>query len=232
MISVDVTNPLLTAALLSEVVRLIDTANGLDQLLQQGCDPALLDEIRNSKVRDMREIAAKVKTFRCVFSPRELAGELRKLQLVREDQELCEYFIRHGANRNIVADLWNMTFDDVAAMRRVLLPGGGASAGRPQLPRDFAVREAIHQAWSEILKAHPEETRESRRRRVYLLHQRFSDLTIDTLHCTITEFDTAKDKADRRLRRRGTPQHPARVFPLATCQPLQANLAGGPHAGR
>ncbi|SCK55747.1 Protein of unknown function [Variovorax sp. HW608] len=228
MISVNVNDSALIAAMLSEVVKIIDTASGLDLLLEQGCDPVLLDTLRNAKARDIRETASRLKSIRLTFSSRELAAELHKLQLVREDQEMCEYFIRHGANRTMVTELWKMSIESVAQMRRVLLPGGG-NVGRPPLPRDHAVREAVHRAWTEILKAHPDESRESRRRRIFLLHKQYPDMTIDTLYSVVTEFDPVRERVDRRARRNSTAACVS-VFPMTAFH--QAGLVGGNHAAQ
>lgn len=175
---------------LQSVIQQIETEEGLDLLLRQGCPASLLDDLRQRKARDLLEVAGRLRTTYVLLSIKEIVGELHRLDRIREDQELYEYFIIHGANRNMVCEMWKRSHDEVASMRKALLPGGGASPGRTPLPKDPAVREAIHQAWAEICKQHPDATY---RRLLYQLHQRFMAHSIDTLVSTLEEFKE-KDK--------------------------------------
>lgn len=190
MITIQIDNSTVCAGLFGELVKLIETTAGMDYLLAEGCDPKVIDVIRNLKVRDVREIAGCMKTFHFSFEVADLSGEVMRLTDKREDQALCEYFVRHGASRHMVAEFWRMPLADVTEMRRILLVEG--TAGRPNLPRDFDLRQRIHEAWNEIGKAHPGE---SKRRLIFMLHQCFRDLSIETLYNVITEFDDDEDVA-------------------------------------
>jgi hypothetical protein len=199
MITVSVSDGSFVSAALQLVVKQIDTDEGLDLLLAQGCSAELLDDLRNRKARDLVDVAPRIRSMQIFFSQQEIEGELHRLDRLREDQKLFEYFVRNGASRQTLCDLWKRTHEEVASMRRALL-GGNASAGRTPLPRDHAVREAIHLAWDEITKTDPAG---SKRQRLHALHQRFLDLSIDTLVATLDEFD----QPDRpRVRRAASPR--------------------------
>lgn len=212
MITIHIDNPTMNAGLFSEVVKLIETTAGMDQLLAEGCDPQVIDVIRNLKVRDLREIAHRMKSFQFSFAASDLQAEVMRLNDQREDQALCEYFIRHGASRTMVAELWKMPLAEVTEMRRVLLNEGG-SVGRPQLPRDHGVRQRIHEAWSEIGKSHPHA---SRRRHIFLLHQCFASMSIESLYSVVTEFDNDSDNVRAGSRRASTYRPPRNCADTAT----------------
>lgn len=186
MITVSINEDGFVGAALQLVVKLIDTEEGLDQLLQQGCSASLLDDLRQRKARDLVEVAGRLRTMRILLSAAEIQGELHRLDRLREDQELFEYFVIHGASRNMICELWKRTHDEVASMRKSLLPSGGASPGRTPLPKNPEVRATIQQAWNEMEKAQPEA---SHRSRLHQLHQMFPDYSIDTLVSTLNEFE-------------------------------------------
>ena len=196
MITLLVNDDSFVSAALQIVVKLIDTESGLDELLHQGCSASLLDDLRNRKARDLVEVASRLRSVQIVVSPTEIQGELHRLDRVREDQSLFEYFVQHGASRQMICDLWKRTHEEVASMRKALLPGGSASAGRTPLPKSPAVREAIHIAWDAINKADPGA---SQRQKLYQLHQRFAEYSIDTLVSTLDEFEQPDRPRSKRL---------------------------------
>lgn len=196
---------------LQSVIQQIETEEGLDLLLRQGCPASLLDDLRQRKARDLLEVARRLRTTFVLLSIKEIEGELHRMDRIREDRELYEYFILHGANRNMVCEMWKSSKDEVASMRKSLLPDGGASPGRTPLPKDPAVREAIHQAWAEICKQHPDA---SYRQLLYQLHQRFMAYSIDTLVSTLEEFKE-KDKP-RGRRTSSVPAAEPRELPGST----------------
>lgn len=203
MIAVSIQEGGFVGAALQLIVKLIDTEEGLDSLLRQGCSAQLLDDLRQRKARDLVEVASRLRSVKVVIPVTEIEGELHRLDRMREDQELYEYFILNGASRNMVCEMWKRTHDEVAAMRKSLLPGGSAAPGRTPLPKDSSVRELIHRAWDEICKNDPQA---AHRQHLYQLHQRFQDLSIDTLVCTLDEF---KEPNRPRGRRSAAASHPS-----------------------
>lgn len=187
-------------AALQLVVKSIDTEDGLDRLLREGCPAELLDDLRQRKARDLVEVAGRLRSMTILLSVDEIRGELHRLDRIREDQELFEYFILNGASRNMICEMWKRTHEDVASMRKSLLPTGGASPGRTPLPKDDAVREEVHRAWAEIRKEDPGA---SRRRHLFQLHQRFQEFSIDTLVCTLDEFQETERPRTRRSPKAG-----------------------------
>jgi hypothetical protein len=195
MITFTLSDASLINAVLLSVVKMIDSDEGFRALLKGCCDTNVLEELRHRKARDLVEVSSRLRTLAISFSADEFLHELRKVDLQRRDQAMYEYFVRHGASRTMICDLWKKTSDEVAAMRRALLPEGALGPGRRAMPKVHAVREAIHEAWAEIEKTLPQE---SHRQRLYQLHQRFPDYSIDTLVSTLNEFEQPERKRAKR----------------------------------
>lgn len=188
-------NEQLSYLVLTEVVRLIETESGMDLLLEMGFEPELIDSLRHRKARDLLELSSRVRALKVVLSPWELRLHLDGIEMERREDELCEYFVRNGASRSLIARLFRRTADDVRRLRELV---GGISAGRSRLPKDYSTRDAIHRAWHEIKRDSGEVG--SLREWIYALHQLFPDYTIDTLYSTLREF--GDDEAV--LKRRGS----------------------------
>lgn len=187
MLTVSVTNPIIQRLLLEHVIEQIESESGLDTLLQQGGSAEFLDLLRHRKARDLINVAENLKCIQFSVSTTEVMGQLSRLDRIRHDAELREYFINHGAAREMLCEFFKLSGDEVRRLRSLLLPDGGASAGRTRLPPPHA-RDEIHAAWSRILKTH---ANEHQRDRIYRLHQQFSTLRISTLHQTLKEFGEA-----------------------------------------
>ena len=192
-ITIPIDDPTVCIGLIALIVKTIETPEGIDKLLEDGCDPRIVDALRHLKARDLIEIAARMKGgFQCSFNAPDLGAEVSRLAAVRNDQALCEYFIRHGASRKLVADLWRLSLDEVTRLRGLLSTD---SVVDPQRPRDQHVREEIQNAWYEIQASQADLPL---RTRIYMLHQRFLNLSIDAVYSIATEFDdahTARHKA-------------------------------------
>lgn len=213
MITVRVDDSFLVGAMLQFIVGVIDTEQGLDQLLQQGCSADLLDNLRQRKARDLREVAPGLRSVQITISAADLDGALHRIDRVRQDQELFEYFVLNGASRGMICELWKKTHEEVTAMRKTLLPDGSGNPGRAPLPKDPTVREAIHRAWH-ALEADADL---SQRERIFQLHQQFPDFLIDSLVSTLSEFD-GPDRP--RARRSGAKSAPIDVSPRGPSSPF------------
>ena len=160
----------------------------LDELLQQGVDPDLLDSMRNRPVRDfLRASQVSSLNFEVFMDGANLRHVFDRIEDVRKDQSLKEYFVRHGASPDLLNKLFKMSRAEVTALREMLL--GDATAihiGRPAMPAPM-VREAIHKEWDGIVKMNDgTPTRE----RLYLLHKKFAEYSIAALWAVINEFGT------------------------------------------
>ena len=184
-ITIPVEDSSICSGLISALVKSIETTDGMDKLLINGCDPCVVDEMRQLKTRDMVELAAKIKSFQCSISIGELVAEVRRLKAVHSDQRLREYFVRHGAGRSLVADLWRMSMADVANLRR-LLHSDGSTSGDLQSQCNSRLRDQIQAAWHEIRRSSPDQTL---REHIYQLHQKFPNLTIACVYRAAREFD-------------------------------------------
>lgn len=184
-IPVDIqSNDQLNFLLLTEIVRLIETEQGLDQLLTMGCDAELIDQLRHRSTRDLIDVASRMRGLSISFSPRELLQQLGGVDRQRRDDELCEYFVIHGASRQLLKKLFKRSEDEIRRLRDFLI--GQSSSGRTGMPKDLNVRDEIHKAWHSIT-TNPQE--ESLRNWLYELHKQFPNFTIDTLYSTVKEFD-------------------------------------------
>ncbi|MCR6480967.1 DUF2857 domain-containing protein [Variovorax sp. ZS18.2.2] len=183
MLNLPITNPMLQRMLLEHLVERIENDPGcIDELLQQGVDPAFLDHIRHCKTRDLIAVAPTLKNMFYSFSPPDVMWGMDRVERKRCDDKRLEYFVLNGASRTILCDLFKLTAEEVRRLRNLLL--GGAQVGRARLPR-VAIRDEIHRAWYTISKdptpSHPRE-------RAYRLHQQFPDLRIDSMEITLREF--------------------------------------------
>ena len=214
MLSITVTNPTIQRLLLEHVIETIETEDGFDALLKQGCSAEFLDLLRRRPARDLITVANTLKSsIRYSISTKEVVSQLQHLDRVRRDDQLREYFVLHGASRTLLNEYFRMSGDEVRRMRELLLPAGVAQCGRTPLPPP-KVRDEIHLAWSAINKQHPDD---SQRERMYRLHQQFPSMTIDTLNETVQEF------SERSSRRRTGPSGAVESAPRInsdTAQPI------------
>ncbi|WP_234383654.1 STY4526/YPO1902 family pathogenicity island replication protein [Paracidovorax avenae] len=141
-------NDQLNYLLLTELVRLIETEDGLVQLLEHGCDAELIDGLRRRSSRDLLDLASRMREWRVSFSPIEMRQHLNGIDRQRRDNELCEYFIKNGASQPLVARLFSRSATEIRRLRDILV--GGGAGGRTRLPRDLSVRDEIHREWYEI----------------------------------------------------------------------------------
>ncbi len=186
-VTVTVSNPTILNMLLTEVIGTIESESGMDALLQQGCDANFIDLMRRRPARDLMDVACHLKHLRFEVSVSEIEQQFLRLDWMRRDTALCEYFVKNGASAQMINTLFKKSTEEVRRLREALVPTGGANVGRTALPKDPKVREEIQQAWSEICKGRGSE--ESIRDRLYALHQRFEDHSIATLYSTIHEFE-------------------------------------------
>lgn len=176
-----ITDPALKRMVLDQIVACIE-AGGIDGLLEAGFSPEFLDAIRHRPARDLIKLAESAPLeFRVSMQEKSITDYLCRLDLIRRDAQLCEYFIRNGAATQLVTTLFRMPADDVRALRAQLLPTDEAPK-RTRMPAPD-VRDCIHARWSELERAGL-----SQRERIYELHQTFPDCRIDALCRTINEF--------------------------------------------
>ena len=178
-----ITNQTLKRIILDQIVESIDSG-GLDDLLQAGFSPEFLDSMRHRPARDLIKIAEIPSLeFRVSIQEREISAYLSRLDRIRQDSQMCEYFVRHGAAVQVVCNLFRMSAEDVRALRAQLLPPQ-EQAGRNRMP-PIAVRDQIHARWHALRQAMPQA---SQRDWLYELHQAFPDIRIDALCRSLNEF--------------------------------------------
>lgn len=184
MFQVQIRNPTTRRLILEELVERMDSGH-LDALLMDGADPDVLDLLRHRPARDFIH-AAKLDQLEILgaFDGESVMRCFTRLDMIKRDVELQEYFVRNGASAEITCDLFKMSGDDFRRMRAMLAPQA-AVPGRARLP-PLALRERIHEDWARLNKQVPAL---SRRECLYQLHQHHSDWSIHSLWATLHEFD-------------------------------------------
>lgn len=180
-------NSIVTHLALLEIVAKIETRSGLDELLQHGIDPELIDLIRNRPARDLREIAAHLRTACLTFDQTELRHTLQQLDMMRRDREKFEYFVKHGASRQMCRSFFRISLAEIKEYQEALL--GTIGGGRVSLP-PHEQRDEIHHVWSAIQRDH-----EKIRDQLYELHVRYPAYTIESLWQTVNEFNDSQERA-------------------------------------
>jgi len=184
MFQVQIRNPTTRRLILEELVERMD-AGHLDALLLDGADPDVLDLLRHRPARDFIH-AAKLEQLEILgtFDGDSVMRCFTRLDMIKRDIELQEYFVRHGASAEIACDLFKMSGDEFRRMRALLAPEA-AVPGRAKLPPP-AVRERVHEDWARLNKQVPAL---SRRECLYQLHQLHKEWSIHSLWSTLHEFD-------------------------------------------
>lgn len=179
-----VTNPALKQMLFAQIVSCIDNG-GMDDLLRAGYSAEFLDTIRHRKARDFIAISNRDDVrFVVSFDEDSVFSSLMKLDMLRRDAMLYEYFVRHGATVQFVCTLFRKSASEVRALRALFMNDGDL-VGQRGLPPDD-VRDRIHVQWAQIQdKQHGQSLRE----RIYSLHKAFPEHRIDALCRTLNEFD-------------------------------------------
>jgi hypothetical protein len=178
-----VNDPTLKRLLLELIVEKLDT-NGMDELLQAGFEPDFLDVMRHRPARDLIQVANTAQLeINVSLVPQKLASLLTKLDMVRRDTALREYFIRHGASSELACTLFKISVDEYRRLRDLLVEGAVPS-GRARMPAT-KIRDEIHVAWHNLERRQPDT---STREKLYQLHKAFPAFSISALHTTLNEF--------------------------------------------
>lgn len=198
LLKLSMSDPAVKLLALKQLMEQIDSH--VDELLKQGLDSALLEDLRNRPMRDYVRAAQ--------FSSLELIVEIDEANLryvfmhvedERRDRTLKEYFVKHGASAEMLNRLFKMNRDEVQALRDLFL--GEAKTGRHPMPSPFE-REEIHREWDAIVRnGQGQPTRES----LYQLHTKFNQHTISALWQVINEFGTIESTASLRQSTKNPP---------------------------
>ena len=167
------------------VERMEEGPHGLDELLREGIDPQLLELLRNGAARDFIQVAKHHQVS--VGVTLDSAAVLRafgRLDAIKADLKLREYFVINGASPDMLAELFKLTADEVRHLRALLMPGG-TTPGRPRLP-PVSERPSICDEWARIARQRPGA---ALRERIYALHQRFNTHSIVALWSAVNEFE-------------------------------------------
>jgi len=122
----------------------------------------------------------------------------------QEEQVLLKYFVRHGATRTLLRELFGVSRQRVAEIRRTQRLR--SAQGRPKLPAR-KVRDAIEAAWTRLGRATPDS-----RARLHELHREFPQCSFAALDAVVRESTSLAPDLGTPSgnRRRGEPVSPER----------------------
>jgi hypothetical protein len=107
---------------------------------------------------------------------------LRRVDAMRGDQEMCEYFVVNGAPDGLLDLLFKLSRHDSRRLRK-LLTAGTRPPGPPKVPAPEECQR-IHAHWAKIQREHPGATM---REWLYRLHQQHSQHTFHALWVTLAQ---------------------------------------------
>lgn len=173
--------------ILKYLVSLID-AGHIEALLAGGLTPEALEALRNRRMRDITKIATDPSIgFQISLDCQMLATAFLRLDAVRRDKELIEYFLRHGAPAQLLTRIFRISAQELRTMREVLCADQSERGGRPSLPEP-ALREAINATWAASAVATGGCGPVSERERLYALHRAHPSVSIGALWSVVNEF--------------------------------------------
>lgn len=154
----------------------------IDFLLDSGVPPNILDALRNLNTRDFNHFAqmGDVQVSIAVNCGSILTA-VKRLQAMKRNKELEEYFVVHGANTTMLSSLFHLSLSDARGLRAILCPEGGG-VGRPSLPT-VKDREAIQCMWYQM------KSELDHRERYFALHKQFPRYSLKSLWLVVTETD-------------------------------------------
>jgi hypothetical protein len=184
-ISIKITNPTLKLSFLADLVQAIDR-DGIDNLLRKGLRPSFIDDLRQRPTRDLVDAAAHAHLEMAInVNPSHLEGCFARIDLVRADEKLKEYFVTHGASAILLKSMFKLSKLEAGMLRDQFGIEAHPPTGRTPMPTECE-RDAIHVAWDSILKSYPQE---QTREQFYRLHQQFQQFTPNALWQVTKEFD-------------------------------------------
>jgi hypothetical protein len=171
------------AAQMFALTRLIAALEGsdhqvLDQMLNAGMTPDLLDRLRSMPLAEAWRFAVGHCGLGIAVDTAAMQAQFQRMDRSKADREALEYLVRHGASPRLLTQLFALTQSDARRLRRVLAPDV-ATGGRPRLPPDD-MRPAIELAWEEL-----EKLESCPRARIRRLHERFRPVLIASLELVI-----------------------------------------------
>jgi hypothetical protein len=183
--SISITDPVLKQAILFHLINQIDSG-GIDKLLENGVSPDFIDDLRKRQARDLGRAVLHPDVRMAVhIDTKHVMSCLTRIDRQRQDSALMEYFIVNGASAGMMHALFKISKAELANTRADLNAAGRVQNGRTKLPPE-SVRDDIHHDWESILKKNPNAII---RERLYLLHQRYPEYSINSVCAAIKEFN-------------------------------------------
>lgn len=181
---INITDSTLKQLLLQHLLEQAE-AGGLDELLANGVQPALIDDLRQRPSRDFFH-ASRFDGLAMTASidTKALQTCLWRRDMARHEETLKEYFIRHDASSELMRTLFTLPKQELQRLRTELDMSKKGPTGRPRMPTS-AIRDLIHQDWHAINQEHPNEPE---RHRLWMLHQKYQAFSITTLYGVTSEF--------------------------------------------
>ena len=156
-----------------------------DRLIEAGVRPESLDKLRSLHIGSLlRLVHLDFPEVHFRIAEESIATGLDTLQRQSEDYDDLAYFIQNGASQTMLNHLFRFSMDVIQHYRKFLAKD--TKPGRTSMP-NIRVREEIQLYWYSIDDG-DFVVSSSLRKKLRLLHQKFSDYSSDTLYATINEF--------------------------------------------
>ena len=163
----------------------------IKNLLINGLTQEALEAIRNRPARDLMRVAEMPQLeVKVHISSSAILSCFQRLDSMKRQHELKEYFVQHGATPDMLASLFKIPPTEVRAMRAALCVQS-FTAGRPSMP-GVEKRAEIQNRWVEITKQEPDI-----REQFYLLHRHGPSFPMSSLWATICEFKRTAYKPEQ-----------------------------------
>jgi len=165
---------------LEHLVSCIDS--DVNDLLIGGLTPEALEAMKDRPARDLMRVAEMHQfEVKVQINSSALLSCFQRLDSMKRQQELKEYFVLHGATPDMLASLFKISLAEIRTMRAALCKQS-LTSGRPPKP-DLEKSIEIYKRWEEIAKQE-----QDIREQFYLLHQQFPAFPLSSLWATICEF--------------------------------------------
>lgn len=188
MVAIALNNNTIKTALLAHIADQINRGN-YDCFLAAGLSPNVLDEVRLMRLDTIaRLIDLKTPEIMFDINVHELQAGLKKLK--QEDVILNDllYFIRNGATKSLAIQLFSCDLDQEIIHCNYRLLNGKSKRGRTCMP-DTKTRDLIHKYWHNLSDKRDQLSDSFARTGLIALHKQFNQMSIDSLHATINEFE-------------------------------------------
>lgn len=181
---VKITNPIIKGAILLHLLEKFDHGE-VETLIESGVSPESLDNLRGQLGVDIvRLMHLDILEIHFNINDKHINDGLKTLNHQKAEFEDLAYFIENGASQRMLDSFFRMDPEVIRSYRRFL--DRDTKPGRTSMP-SVKVREEIQKSWHSIAN-NDANLIINTRAKLKILHQQFSEYSLDTLYAAATEF--------------------------------------------